>query len=150
MRAKENMSIAEPHPIGIDVVQKLSLTLAAVGVLILFLAWGGYTFEDNTLWLTVAIASISTGGILFGARTYFTQTEGIKNNGVWQKALTNRGVWGWLVGIILTGFYVSLYWYPEHLGLGQNGASNIGLVHLFDPLSFYFKDQPASQWFMYG
>ncbi|MBL4625022.1 MAG: 4Fe-4S binding protein [Flavobacteriales bacterium] len=150
MSQEESMSIAEPHPAGVDVVQKIGLALASIGVLILFVAWGGYSFEQNNLFLAISLSSILSGAVVFGARTYLTQTEGIKNNKLWQNALTNRGVWGWIVGIILTGFYILLYWYPQHLGLGQNGEANRGLVHLFDPLSQFFKGQPASQWFVYG
>ncbi|MBT6439291.1 MAG: 4Fe-4S binding protein, partial [Flavobacteriales bacterium] len=145
-----SMSIANPHPEGLDVIQKFGLGLVSIGLLILLVAWGGYTFEKNTTLLGMVIAFISSGTIIYGARTYLTQTEGVKNNGVWQKSLTNRGVFGWIVGIVLTGFYVLLYWYPQYLGLAQDGGANTGLVNLFDPLSLFFKGQVASQWFVYG
>ncbi len=151
MSENESISIANPHPEGIDRIQKLALVISAIGILLLFVAWGGFTFQQNSLWLAISIASIFLGAVVFGARLYLTQPEGIKNNKVWQNSLTNRGLWGWLTGIVLTGFYVMLYWYPELLGLTQGGEQgNQGLVHLFDPLSQFFKGQPASQWFVYG
>jgi len=62
--------------------------------------------------------------------------------------LTNRGLWAWLAGIIITGFYILLYFYEGLLGF--NEAGNTGLVQLFDPLSFALKGKAASQWFVYG
>lgn len=150
MKDQDSLSIAQPHPKGVDFIQKLGLVISAIGILILLVTWGGYTFKDNTLFLTISLATIFFGTVIYSARLYLTKPAGIHNNGVWQKAFTNRGVWAWLVGIVLTGFYVLLYWYPQYLGLAQNGEDNKGLVALFDPLSQFFKGQPASQWFVYG
>ena len=41
--------------------------------------------------------------------------DGIKNNGVMFRDLSNRGAVAYLVGILLTGFYVCLYWFPQYL-----------------------------------
>jgi len=43
-----------------------------------------------------------------------------------------------------------LYWFPKYLGLGENGASNTGIVGFFDPLSLLLNGKTASQWFVYG
>ena len=150
MKNEESLSIAHPHPKGVDLIQKTGLVVSAMGILILLVTWGGYTFQNNVLFLIISLGTIFLGTVIYAARTYLTKPAGIHNNGVWQKAFTNRGAWGWLVGIVLTGFYVLLYWYPQYLGLGQNGEANKGLVALFDPLSQFFKGRPASQWFVYG
>jgi len=150
MKDQESLSIAQPHPQGVDVLQKLGLGIAAIGILILLVAWGGYTFQNKTLFLSLSLGTIFLGTSVYAARTHLTKPAGIHNNGVWQKSFTNRGIWGWLVGIVLTGFYVFLYWFPEYIGLGQNGSSNKGLVSLFDPLSQFFKGKIANQWFVYG
>ncbi len=144
-----DLSISNPHP-KIDVFEKLGLALASVGIIILLATWFGYTFENNALFLTVSISSIVLGTVVFSARKYLTQLEGIKNNGVYHSSLSSRGVVGWIIGIVLTSFYIFLYWFPEFLGLGENGNTNRGLIALFDPLSMWFKNQAASQWFVYG
>ncbi|MBL4754198.1 MAG: 4Fe-4S binding protein [Flavobacteriales bacterium] len=144
------LSIASPHPDGVDLVQKLSLLLAGLGVLILLVAWGGLTFDHNTLFLSLSIGSIIIGTTIFSIRYYLSRPAGIKNNQVMFLALTNRGMWGWITGILLTGFYVLLYWFPQYIGLSANGEGNTGLVALFDPLSQFFKGKPGSQWFVYG
>jgi hypothetical protein len=46
---------------------------------------------------------------------------------MWHRDFTNRGNWAWMMGIILTTFYIVLYWYPEYLGLNQDGG-NTGIV----------------------
>ncbi|MDX1666050.1 MAG: 4Fe-4S binding protein, partial [Saprospiraceae bacterium] len=45
------------------------------------------------------------------------------------------------LGIYLIGFYVILYFYPEHL---------VNWVIMVDPLSRLISGNPASQWFLYG
>ena len=74
---------------------------------------------------------------------------GIKNHGVQFKSISGRGLWAWALGIVLTVFYIVLYFYPEYLGLVNDGP-NRGLISLFDPLSRALSGNPASQWFVYG
>lgn len=148
MQKDANLSIANPHPKDADVWQKLGLAIAGVGLLVLFLSWGNVPIPA-AMGLTIALVGIIGGTTLYAYRLYMRQPAGIKNNGVWFKSLINRGTLGWIAGIILTGFYVLLYWYPEYIGYKPNGA-NEGFVALFDPLSQFFKGKPASQWFLYG
>ncbi|MFC2148668.1 4Fe-4S binding protein, partial [Bacteroidota bacterium] len=68
---------------------------------------------------------------------------------VWFKSISSKGLWAWITGISLTGFYIVLYFFPEFLGLVKNG-SNTGIIALFDPLSKLLSGNPASQWFVYG
>jgi Pyruvate/2-oxoacid:ferredoxin oxidoreductase delta subunit len=74
----------------------------------------------------------------------------MNNDKIFHNSISNRGILAWILGAILTSFYVLLYWFPSYLGLGQSGAENTGFIALFDPLSQFFKHQPASQWFAYG
>ncbi|MCC6752395.1 MAG: 4Fe-4S binding protein [Saprospiraceae bacterium] len=84
----------------------------------------------------------------FAWSTYSGRHPGIQNDGVWFSSLSSRGWLAWLVAAFLTFFYCVLYWKGEWLGLRADG--NVGLVGLFDPLSYGLKGQPASQWFVYG
>ncbi|HHB77652.1 MAG TPA: 4Fe-4S binding protein [Saprospiraceae bacterium] len=77
-------------------------------------------------------------------------TFSVNNNHVWTKPLTSRGVAAWILGVILTGFYILLYFFPALLGKGGDGAPNTGIIALFDPLSYALKGKPASEWFLYG
>jgi polyferredoxin len=145
-----SLSLANPNPLRTDAIQKFGLILGLLGLLILLLAWAGIAFPNNAIALYSSLALISIGTVIYSRRAYLSLPEGIKNNGVWFKSMSSRGVLGWATGILLTGFYIVLYWYAEYLGQGVNGAANTGLVALFDPLSRLLKGQPASQWFVYG
>jgi ferredoxin-type protein NapH len=74
----------------------------------------------------------------------------LTNHDIWRSSLTGRGLAAWILALLLTGFYVALYWFPEYLGMGLNGKANSGLIKFFDPLSAILGGKPASQWFVYG
>ncbi|MHA7056409.1 4Fe-4S binding protein [Aquimarina sp. M1] len=145
-----SMSLANPEPKGLSIKQKISTALGLVGLLILVLALFNNNLPNKGLVLTISLLLIAVGVLLFANDAYLTKLEGIKNDGVWFKSISSRGLLGWIAGIALTGFYVVLYFYPELLGLGIDGASNTGLIALFDPLSMLLKGKPASEWFVYG
>ncbi|HMO39774.1 MAG TPA: 4Fe-4S binding protein [Saprospiraceae bacterium] len=146
-----SMSLANPvaHA-SLNTPQKLGLAIVGVGLLILFVTIFGLTLPHPALWLATALLALTAGTVLYARGAYLHLPEGIKNNRVWFDSLASRGVLGWLSAVILTGFYVLLYWFPAYLGLGAKGEANTGIVALFDPLSLFFKGQPASQWFVYG
>ena len=74
----------------------------------------------------------------------------VKNEGVWFKSLSNRGVVGWILALFLTFGYITLYFFPAWLGLGAKGMPNTGFIAWFDPISRFFNGSVASQWFVYG
>ena len=145
----QSLSIANPHPPFTDNIQKLAASIGGLGLLILLISWAGVNLPNKGFWLATSLGLIVCGVIIFARRAYLFAPEGIKNNGVWFNSLTNRGILGWVAGIVITGFYVFLYWFPQYLGLNSD-ATNSGLVGLFDPLSQFLKGTPASQWFVYG
>jgi len=145
---QNSMSLANPAPPFMDGIEKMAAAVGGIGLLLLFVAAFGGDAVQHYLFLVASLGLITVGTITFSIRKYLTKEPGIKNNGVFFSSLTHRGLWGWIAGIVITGFYVLLYWAPEFLGL--NEAGNSGLVGLFDPLSYFFKGQPASQWFVYG
>jgi polyferredoxin len=82
------------------------------------------------------------GVLIFIREEYLFKPEGIKNNGVWFKSLSARGVWGWLVAIVITAFYTVLYFCPA--------TWLVGLTDLFEPLSQAVRGNAADKWFVYG
>ena len=66
---------------------------------------------------------------------------GIKNDGIFLNAATNRGWIGWFAFIFLVTFYILLYFYPDLI---------VNWVYLVDPISKSISGNPASQWFLYG
>ncbi|ULC60141.1 4Fe-4S binding protein [Flaviramulus sp. BrNp1-15] len=149
-KLNHSMSLAKPDSNGLSVKQKIAVAIGVVGLFILVLALLNTEFSNKSLFLTLALVLISVGTIIFSNDAYLNKSKGIKNDGVWFKSISSRGILGWITGIILTLFYIVLYFYPHLLGLGKNGESNTGLIALFDPLSFLLSGRPASQWFVYG
>ena len=147
-----SMSLTESQAtINMNARQKIGTALNGLGLLILIVSLFNVGFDrQKVLFLGLSLGGITLGTLLYAWGSYGGKTAGIKNDGVWFRSMTNLGVLGWITGVIITGFYVLLYWYPTYLGLGADGATNTGMVALFDPLSRALSGNPASQWFMYG
>ena len=103
----------------------------------------------QALFLSCSLLLITVAVIGYSYQKYWGHPAGIKNNGVFHEGLTARGLGGWSLGIVLTAFYITLYFYPEWLGYRTDTAS-IGLIAFFDPLSKLLNGQAATQWFVYG
>ena len=149
-KINESMSLAKPEANNLSIKQKVAVTVGIIGLLIFALAIFNTNFPNKTVFLWASLGLIAFGTILFANDAYLTKLEGIKNDGIWFKSISSRGVLGWLTGVLLTGFYIILYFYPQYLGLSSNGEPNTGLISLFDPLSKLLSGNPASQWFVYG
>ncbi len=142
-----SMSLANPHPPFVDWVQKLGVGIALVGLGLMLVSLFNLAQTPSFFW--ISLGCMTAGTLLFAWRQYAGTHPGIKNNGVWFSGMTTRGLIAWIAGIFLTLFYVLLYWYPETLGFRSEGEST-GLVAFFNPLSMALKNQPATQWFVYG
>lgn len=145
-----SMSLAKPDSQVLSSTQKIAVAIGVIGFFIMVLALLNVNFPNKPLFLTLSLAMITVGTVIFTNNAYLNKHKGIKNDGVWFKSLTSRGLWGWITGISLTIFYIVLYFKAEWLGLAANGEQNTGLVALFDPLSYLLNGGPASQWFVYG
>ena len=124
-----------------NTIQKIGLSLGAIGFGNIVAAWMGVKLEPATLYLWLSLGLLSTGILTYTFGSYAGHTKGIKNNHVWFNSLTNGGVLGWGAGIALTLFYIQIYWFADSLE---------GLIRMFDPLSYLITGGKASQWFVYG
>ncbi|MGA1226090.1 MAG: 4Fe-4S binding protein [Tamlana sp.] len=145
-----SMSLAKPEANQLSTKQKTAILMGVVGLFILSLALLNTHFPKKGLFLSLALGLIAIGTVIFANDTYLTKLEGIKNDAVWFKSISSHGILGWVTGIVLTSFYIVLYFFPQYLGQASNGEANTGLVALFDPLSFLLSGRPASQWFVYA
>lgn len=131
----------------LKIYQNLSYLTGLAGIGLVLLVAIRVWKPDSTL-LTSGLLLISLSVIFLSLFLYYGVPAGIKNHRVFQTGLSARGWSAWTLSLVLSGFYVLLYWYPEWLGLRDQ--NNEGLVALFDPLSYFLKNQKASQWFVYG
>lgn len=128
-----------------DWVEKVSVGLATVGLLVLGASL--FTISDETpegvrtALLAFSYLAIAAGTIVFGVRKHLSELPGVRNHGKNQDGITSRGLWGWILGVLFTGFYVILYWFPSALS---------GVIALHEPLSQFMRGKSADQWFVYG
>ena len=132
----------------ISLGKNLGLVIGLVGLAMLFCPLIFPPLAMSTTGVYLSLILILLGSALYSDQLYKGTLVGIKNNGVWFNALSNRGLLGWCIGLALTGFYICLYFYPEKLGYHQEGST--GMISFFDPLSYRLNGQPATQWFVYG
>lgn len=143
------MALTGEPPAALSRFQKLAVLLGLSGLFIVLLAGFNVDFPNKGIWLSISLTAIFIGVFWFTKEAYALKLKGIKNDGVWFKSISSKGLWAWITGITLTGFYIVLYFFPEFLGLVKNGT-NTGIIALFDPLSKLLSGNPASQWFVYG
>lgn len=142
--AYESHSLAH-HGTQLHWMEKIGLAAFGLGLLVLFsgLFAGGAALTEvaRSVWLTTAWVLVAGGGLAYGLHKHLSDKPGIRNNGKTTDSLTARGALGWTLGVVFTGFYVLLYWFPGVLE---------GLIRLHDPLSQFLRGKPADQWFLYG
>jgi polyferredoxin len=143
------MELAGQPPVALSRFQKIAVIVGLSGLFIILLAGFNSSFPNKGMWLIISILAMFIGVFWFTKEAYAQKLKGIKNDGVWFKSISSKGLWAWITGITLTGFYIVLYFFPEFLGLVKNDA-NTGIIALFDPLSQLLSGNPASQWFVYG
>lgn len=144
---EESFSLRPADYPGISTAQKCFIALGCTGLVVAVLNINGQFLSNSlSLWLATGLVSISIIGYAYGL--YHGKQAGIKNDHVFSAALTNRGVIAWLLTLVITAFYILLYFYPSVLGYKDSG--NTGLIGLFDPFSQWIRLKPATQWFVYG
>lgn len=100
----------------------------------------GPTTTRTTFWLLLTIG-LGTAAALLYILPKLNLLPGIKNDGVYHRSNTSRGLVAIVIGSLLILFYIVLYWYPEYM---------VSWMALTDPISRSLSGNPASQWFFYG
>lgn len=90
-------------------------------------------------WLIIGLGVL--GGLLYHLPKFVATPPGIRHDGIFLGASTNAGWIGMATAAFLIGFYILLYFY--HFLIAE-------WIALADPFSMALRNEPASQWFMYG
>ena len=141
MENNPSISISNPPPPETDAIQKTGLIIFSIGILLFIIAAFGLGSKNPTLFFLLSIGLSVGGAFIYFFNKYLKEPAGIKNNRIWQNSLTSGGIFGWMFGIIITGFYIILYWFPSLLD---------NLVHLTDSLSNLIRGKSSDRWFLYG
>ena len=148
-QANNSLSLSNPHPANFNTKQKAGLAITGLGLLAFFMAWAGAANQQPLIFLIITLVCFFGGGILFTIGSYVHLPKGIKNNRTMFTSISSRGALAWISGVVITGFYILLYWrdfWKELFGADLF----IGLVNLFNPLSLLLRNTKADQWFVYG
>ncbi len=145
----EPVTPVDVAPAGLSGGEKVGLALVALGLLSLLVQSFGGPYAGTWLGVASSFGLLAIGGAITFWGQHAGTPEGIKHDGTWFRTLTSRGALGWVAGIVMTAFYVAIYWYPHVLGHVEGGEPT-GLVRVVDPLARFFTGNPASQWFLYG
>ena len=129
--------------------EKLLLAGVAAGLLALLLAWADADPARRNTWFWLAVGLVSAGTLAWSWLKYGQHPAGVQQDNLWLRASTGRGAVAWVTGLVLTGFYVVLYWFSNGDGKGNFGLLN-NLVHPLDGFSQALRAKPADQWFLYG
>ena len=137
----ESLAIGYNYQDQTDSIQKAGLTLFSLGLLALLLPYLQLNTPAGSLLLWGGTGLSTAGLLLYFTRTYAKSHPGVRNNGVWLRDSTSRGTIAWITAVVLTGFYIILYWFPQYLE---------ALIRALDPFSQWMRGQPANQWLLYG
>ena len=136
-------------PAALGAAHKGALALVALGLVALVVQVAGGPLAGTWPGLAASFGALSVGAALTFWLARRDTTPGIDHDGLWFRGLLARGAAGWLAGVVMTAFYVLIYWFPQTLGHSPDGAPT-GLVRVVDPLARALTGYPASQWFLYG
>lgn len=148
-QVNNSLSFANPHPANYNTIQKAGLAIIAIGLLAFAFAWLNISLISPVMYLGIMLSGLIIGGGIFFYGTYYNSQPGIKNNRNFFSSLTSRGALAWIAGILITGFYLCLY-FKDYTDKILQGNSFGGLIAIFDPISYMLRDKPSDQWFVYG
>ena len=125
-------------------VERAGLALVGLGALALVVALAGAGVAHGLVLGAAVLVGLGGGGLVY-ALGGLARPPGVRTEGTVFSSVRSRGAVGWTFGVVLTGLYVVLYFWPAALA---------GLIPLADPLSRLVRDQPATlanggQWFLY-
>ena len=132
---------AEESHRDLTVLKKTGLAGFSLGILFLLINLTSVGVGNPVLSLWLGIGLPVVGALVYILAQAKESLPGIKNDRIMFNSYTSRGIWGWVLGVAFTGFYVILYWFPEYL---ENW------IRIVDPLAYVIYGNPADQWFLYG
>ncbi|MCV6628639.1 MAG: 4Fe-4S binding protein [Flavobacteriaceae bacterium] len=106
------------------------------------LAYKGFVKENKGLMWFLTFGLGILGALMFILpQLQLLGPKGIKNDGIYHRAATNRGWIAYLVCFYLVAFYLVLYFWPMYA---------LNWTFLVDPISVALSGNSAGHWFVYG
>ena len=116
MSTESSLQLTAPAEL-FKATEKVGMAFIGIGLLGLLVAFFGAGSVAPHVMLVISMGALTLGGGLV-FRQLARKPAGVDNNGVWFSGATARGMAGWIMAVVFTGFYILLYWSPgalEHL-----------------------------------
>lgn len=102
----------------------------------------GFVKDNSAMLFLICFIISALGGLLYMVPSLFLKPiAGIKNDHIFKRGITNRGIIAFAFSAFLIVFYIFLYYKPAYLS---------NWILLVDGLSNSLTGGKASQWFLYG
>jgi len=137
----EPFKIYKTHNPKLELIKKIGLGIFFVGLFFLLVSLTGQKDVGGGLLLFLSFGLSIIGALIYCIPAFKESPAGIKNNRIFFNGFTSKGIIAFIAGIIITSFYVFLYWYPGLL---------VNWIRLVDPLSYTLRGVKADRWFLYG
>jgi ferredoxin-type protein NapH len=144
-----NLTLPRPPVPDTTATEKTLLTVVGLGLLALLTVAFDADAGRARLSFWAGVLLLSAGTLGWAWYTFGRQPAGVLQDNLWLRASSSRGAVAWLTAVVLTGFYVVLYWFSNDDGQGNFGPLN-QLIHALDPFSQWLRHKPSDQWFLYG
>ena len=129
------------HNPNLGRIKKTGLGIFLLGVFSLMVSLTGTVMIMPGLFLFLSFGLSIIGALVYCLPVIWEAPGGIKNNRIFFNSFTSKGLIAWIAGIIITAFYIFLYWFPSFI---ENW------IRLVDPLSYFLRGEKADRWFLYG
>ena len=129
------------HNAANNIIKKTGLTVLSVGLFMFLVSLTGISNSNPIVFFFLSFGLVIAGTLVYITMQVKEAPAGIKNNKLFLNSFMSKGTPAWILGVIITAFYIVLYWFPA---LIENW------VKLVNPLSYWLKDKPADRWFLYG
>ncbi|MBD2717009.1 4Fe-4S binding protein [Microvirga sp. STR05] len=149
MAFSPDLTLTRPPVPDTSATEKTLLTAVGLGLLALLTVAFDADAGRARLSFWVGLLLLSSGTLGWAWYKFGRTPAGVQHDNMWLRGSTSRGAVAWLTAVVLTGFYVVLYWFSNNDGQGNFGPLN-QLVHALDPASLALRQRPSDQWFLYG
>ncbi len=124
-----------------EIVKKAGLSILSIGVVMLLILFGSGSNSHTLLFFFLSFGLTAAGALIYFLPQINEAPAGIKNNRIFFNSFTAKGTPAWILGIIITAFYIMLYWFPSLIA---------NWIKLVSPISLWLSGKPADRWFLYG
>lgn len=136
----------QPYNLVATLLIAFSLSVPVLGL-------SGISMAEGGLYLVLFPGLLCMGFFMLAAQRALSKPAGIDNHGIYHSGVTGRGLAGILLGVVITGLYVVIY-FGSRIDLAEGFTLHQffqeRLYSHFNPISEWMRNKPADNWFFYS